>query len=319
MAGNLLSCFKFIPLELSRKNFTFKLTATSLAISQNFTHTEGKRHAPTTSHIPFDSSRPADWNKPLADRIRLLVVKWPEFHRWNSNWADPSDCHRYATASSHIRFDSYCLSDSNKTLADWIRPLAVKLPQLLLSSPGEVATELTLVTATDMPQLRTIYHSIRLVRQILMGSLRTESDRWLWSDLIFLVGSPDGVATDYSLTTAIGMPQLRPIYHLIRLVRRIQMRCFSTLADAWLACYPSFSSTESYRHAPALSNIPFDSSCPPDSNATLADWIWLLAVKLPYLLVGYPGGVATDSCLATATVMPELRAIYHSNRLVHWI
>jgi len=49
------------------------------------------------------------------------------------------------------------------------------------------------------------------------------------------------------------------------------MRCFPTLAEVWLVCYPSFSFSESYRHVPASSNIPFDSSCPQGSNEALPD------------------------------------------------
>ena len=79
------------------------------------------------------------------------------------------------------------------------------------------------------------------------------------------------------------------------------MRPLRTLADAWLVRYPSFSSTESYSHAPATGHIPFDSSCPPDSNDTLADSIRPLVVELPLLLVSSPGGVATEFSLVTAT------------------
>ena len=84
------------------------------------------------------------------------------------------------------------------------------------------------------------------------------------------------------------------------------MRPLRTLADAWLVRYPSFSSTESYGHAPATSHIPFDSSHPPDSNETLADQIRPLAVELPQLLVSSPGGVATEFSLVTATGGPSL-------------
>ena len=83
------------------------------------------------------------------------------------------------------------------------------------------------------------------------------------------------------------------------------MRSLWTLADALLVRYPSFSSTESYSHAPATSHIPFDSSHPPDSNETLADSIRPLAVELPQLLVSFPGGVATEFSLVTATGGPQ--------------
>ena len=84
-----------------------------------------------------------------------------------------------AHASSHILFDLSSLLDSNKTLADWIRPLAVELPHLLVSSPGEIATRLFLVSAPGMLQLRAIDYSIGLHRWILMSPLRTISQCWL--------------------------------------------------------------------------------------------------------------------------------------------
>ena len=146
--------------------------------------------------------------------------------------------------------DSSRQPDSNETIADSIRPLAVELPQLLVSSPGRLATEVSLETATGVPQLRAIYDSIRLIRR---------------------------------------MP--------IRLLR--------TLADPWLVCYPSISSTESYSHDPATSHIPFNSSRRPDSNKTIANSIRPLAVELPQLLVSSPGGVATEFSLVSATGGPQ--------------
>ena len=68
-------------------------------------------------------------------------------------------------------FDSSHQPDSNDTLADPIRPMALELLILLVSSPGGVATEFSLVTATGMPPPRALYHSIRLVRRILMRPL----------------------------------------------------------------------------------------------------------------------------------------------------
>ena len=57
--------------------------------------------------------------------------------------------------------------------------------------------------------------------------------------------------------------------------------------------------------ATTSSHIPFDSSRPPESNETLADLIWRLVVELPLLLVGSPGGVATESSIVTATGGPQ--------------
>ena len=56
--------------------------------------------------------------------------------------------------------------------------MALELPLLLVSSPGGVATEFSLVTATGVPPHRALYHSIRLVRRILMRPLRTLADAW---------------------------------------------------------------------------------------------------------------------------------------------
>ena len=194
--------------------------------------------------------------RPLRTLADTWLVRYPSFSFTGS--------YSYAPATSHIPFDSSHSPDSNETFADQILPLAVELPQPLVSFPGGVATEFSLVTATGGPQPRALYHSIRLIRRILMRPLRT-------------------------------------------------------LADAWLVRYPSFSSTESYSHAPDTSHIPFDSSHPPDSNKTHADQIRQLAVELPQLLVSSPGGVATEFSLVTATGGPQPRASYHSIRLVRRI
>ena len=134
-----------------------------------------------------------------------------------------------------------------------------------------------------------------------------------------LVSSTGGVATDFSLVTATGVLQPRPIYHSNRLIRWILIRPLRTLADACLVRYPSFSSTESYSHAPAMSHTAFDLSRPADSNESLADSIRPLAVELTQLLVSFPGGVATDFSRVTATGVLQPRAIYHSIRLVRRI
>jgi len=135
-----------------------------------------------------------------------------------------NDSYSPAHTSSHIPFDSSRPPESNKTLADCIRPLAMEVPHIWVSSPG-------------------------------------------------------GLATDLSLRTATGMSQLRAIHHSICDVHRNQMRGIPTRADAWLACYPSLFSTDSYSPSQASSYILFDSSRPPDSNKTLLDWLWLLAVE----------------------------------------
>ena len=154
------------------------------------------------------------------------LVRYPSF--------SSTESYSHAPAMSHIPIDSSRPPESNETIAYSIRPLVVELPLLLVSSAGGVATEFSLVTATGVPPPRALYHSIHLVRRILMRPLQT-------------------------------------------------------LADSWLVCYPSFPSTESYSHYPAMSHIPFDSSCPPDSNETLEDSIRPLVVELLLLLVRFPG------------------------------
>ena len=67
------------------------------------------------------------------------------------------------------------------------------------------------------------------------------------------------------------MLPLRAIHHSNRLSERIPMRVFPTLADACLASYHTFHSTDSYKHATASSHIPFDSSQRADSNEGLPD------------------------------------------------
>ena len=67
------------------------------------------------------------------------------------------------------------------------------------------------------------------------------------------------------------MLPLRAIHHSNRPSERIPMRVSLTLADACLASYHSFHSTDSYKHATASSHIPFDSSERVDSNESLPD------------------------------------------------
>ena len=76
------------------------------------------------------------------------------------------------------------------------------------------------------------------------------------------------------------MPQLRAIYHSIRLSERIPIRVSPTLADAHLASYHSFQSTGCYRHATASRHIPLDSSRRADSDELLPFLIRPLAGNL---------------------------------------
>ena len=109
--------------------------------------------------------------RPLRTLADVWLVRYPSF--------SSTESYSYATATSHIPIDSSRPADSNETLADSIRPLVIELPQLLVRSPGGVPTDVSLVTATGGPQPRALYHSIRLVRRILMRPLRTLADAWL--------------------------------------------------------------------------------------------------------------------------------------------
>ena len=187
--------------------------------------------------------------RPLRTLADPWLVCYPSFSLTES--------YSYATATSHIPIDSSCPADFNETFADWIRPLVVELPQLLVSFPGWVTIDFSLVTATGGPQPWAIYYSSRLVRRILMSPLRT-------------------------------------------------------LADAWLVCYPSFSSTESYSYATATSHIPIDSSCLADSNETLQDEIRPLVVESPQLRASPPCAVVTDlSLLPAPDTASSPISVYH--------
>ena len=84
------------------------------------------------------------------------------------------------------------------------------------------------------------------------------------------------------LLRATDMLPLRVIYHSIRLSERIPMRASPTLADTCVVCYPSFSFTDSYRHATAASLIPFKLSQRADSNEGLPDPGGRLPGELPF-------------------------------------
>ena len=150
----------------------------------------------------------------LAD---TWLVRYPSFSSTKS--------YTQAPATSHTPFDLSRSPDSNETLADHIPFLNVELPQLLVSSPGLLATEFSLVTATGVPQPRAIYYSIRLISQIQMRPLLTVAEAWL-------VRYPS-----FSSMGAIIIPPLRALYHSIPLVRRILMRSLRTHSDHWLLSY----------------------------------------------------------------------------------
>ena len=116
--------------------------------------------------------------RPLQALVDAWLVRYPSF--------SSTESYSHATSTSHTPIDSSRPADSNEILADSIRPLVVELHQLLVSFLGGVPPDFPLVTATGGPQTGAKYHSIRLVRPILIRPLRTQSDRWQQSYLTFL-------------------------------------------------------------------------------------------------------------------------------------
>ena len=82
--------------------------------------------------------------RPLRTVVDAWLVRYPSF--------SCTESYSHATATSHIPIDSSRPAESNETPADSIRPLVIELPQLLVSSPGRVPTDVSLVTATGGPQ-----------------------------------------------------------------------------------------------------------------------------------------------------------------------
>ena len=86
------------------------------------------------------------------------------------------------------------------------------------------------------------------------------------------------------------MVPLQAIHHSNHLSERIPMRVSPTLADTCLASYHSLQSTDSYGHATASGNIPFDSSRQGDSNELPPDPIRPLTIELSSSLrMSFPG------------------------------
>ena len=78
---------------------------------------------------------------PLRTLADPWLVRYPSFSSIES--------YSYATATSHIPIDSYPPADSNEPLPDGIRPLVVELPQLSVSFPCAMVTDLSLLPAPD--------------------------------------------------------------------------------------------------------------------------------------------------------------------------
>ena len=81
--------------------------------------------------------------RPLRTLADAWLVRYPSF--------SSTESHSYATAKSHIPIDLSRPADSNEILADSIRSLVVELPKLLVSVPGGVPMDFSLVTATGGP------------------------------------------------------------------------------------------------------------------------------------------------------------------------
>ena len=103
--------------------------------------------------------------RPLWTLVDACLVGYPSF--------PSSESYSDAPATSHILFDSYRLPDSDETLVDFFQPLVAESLLLLVSSTHGVATPCYLVTASEGPQPRVLYHSICLVCRTLMRPLRT--------------------------------------------------------------------------------------------------------------------------------------------------
>jgi len=138
---------------------------------------ESYRHATASSPIPFDSSRPTDSNGALPDSIRLLAVELPSglyfWSRAGTFRLFPAECYMHATASGLIPMNPSRRAESNELSLSSGEPLA-----------GELSLNLILLTATGMPPLRALYHSIRLVCRVRMVRFPSRSDRWLGSYLL---------------------------------------------------------------------------------------------------------------------------------------
>jgi len=135
------------------------------------------KHATASGLIPFDSSRPTDSNGALPDSICLLAVELPSglyfWSRAGTFRLFAAECYMHATASSLIPLNPSRRAESNELSPSSGAPLA-----------GELSLYLTLLTATGMPPLRALYHSIRLARRIQMVRFPSRSDRWLGSYLL---------------------------------------------------------------------------------------------------------------------------------------
>jgi len=105
----------------------------------------------------------------------LLVCTF--VHRASTYRLFAAECYKHATASSLIPWNSSCRAESNELSPGTGVPLA-----------GELSPSLTLLTATGMPPPRALYHSIRLIRWILMVRSPALADPWPMSYHSF---SPD--------------------------------------------------------------------------------------------------------------------------------
>ena len=79
--------------------------------------------------------------RPLRTLVDSWLVRYPSF--------SSTESYSYATTTSHIPIDLSCPADSNEALPDGIRPLVVELPQLSVSFPCAVVTDLSLLPAPD--------------------------------------------------------------------------------------------------------------------------------------------------------------------------
>jgi len=121
--------------------------------------------------IPLDRRIPTNPVPMLSDRwlksyppICTLVPRVSIFKLF------ATECYRHADASRPIPFNSPRRADSNETLPDSGGHL-----------PSEISAFFILLTATAMPTLRNLHHSIPLGRRIPTNPVPMLSDRWLKS------------------------------------------------------------------------------------------------------------------------------------------
>ena len=124
----------------------------------------------------------------------LLVCTF--VHRASTYRLFAAECYKHATASSLIPLNSSCRAESNELS-----------PGTGVHLAGERLPSLTLLIATGMSPPRALYHSIRLVRRILMVDSPALADPWPMSYHSF---SPDDSYRPATTSSLILFDSSRP-------------------------------------------------------------------------------------------------------------